>query len=173
LAPPGLCPLFPDSDKIPQGSEMTQCARSGSEADAINLGESDSSTTVQRRSWSGGRSEPDLSAAWLARGSFDHARRAGAGYRKLREHDATKPSRSSAGKSVVRFGPRFLQPSMERKSLSALYYCSDFIIVPILERSRPPLRIAICNLFFLNHSPRWHLFRWPGAKNQEGVRQHG
>ena len=67
----------------------------------------------------------------------------------------------------------FCSQSMERKSLSALYYCSDFIIVPILERSRPPLRIAICNLFFLNHSPRWHLFRWPGAKNQEGVRQHG
>jgi hypothetical protein len=84
-------------------------ARRGREADAIdlggiNLGELDSSTTVQRRSWSGGRSEPDLSAAWLARGSFE------AGYRKLREHDATKPSRSSAGKSVVRFGPRFLQP---------------------------------------------------------------
>jgi hypothetical protein len=98
----------------------------------INLGESDSSTTVQRRSWSGGRSEPDLSAAWLARGSFDHARRAGAGYRKLREHDATKPSRSSAGKSVVRFGPRFLQPvnGAEKPQrpllLFRFYYCSDF-----------------------------------------------
>jgi transposase len=42
-------------------------------------------------------------------------------------------------------------------------YCSDF----------GTFKIAICNLFFLNHSPRWHLFRWPGAKNQEGVRQHG
>jgi hypothetical protein len=25
--PLGLCPLFPDSDKIPQGSEMTRCAK--------------------------------------------------------------------------------------------------------------------------------------------------
>jgi hypothetical protein len=49
----------------------------------IKLGESDLSTTVQRRPWSGGRSEPEVSAAWLARGSFDHATRAGAGYRNF------------------------------------------------------------------------------------------
>jgi hypothetical protein len=104
----------------------------------INLGELDSTTTVQRRSWSSGRSDPDLSAAWLARGSFDHASRTGVGYRKRREHDATKPSRPSAGKSVVRFGPRFPQQSIERKSLSALYYCSDFGTFSI--DCRPPPR---------------------------------
>jgi len=54
---------------------------------------------------------PDLSAAWLAE--------------RLVRHDATKPSRSGAGKSFG-LAHDFCSQSMERKSLSALYCCSDF-----------------------------------------------
>jgi hypothetical protein len=92
----------------------------------INLGESDSSTTVQRRSWSGGRSEPDLSAAWLARAarsimrveperdieSFENMMR-------LSPLDLARASRSV-------WPHDFCSQSMERKSLNALYYCSNF-----------------------------------------------
>jgi hypothetical protein len=116
---------------------------------------------VQRRSWSGGRSEPDLSAAWLAR--------------LVR---SCEPERGvESFEKMMRLSPLahdFCSQSMERKNLSSLYYCFDLIIVPIWNvqhRLSTALPIAICNLFFLNLSPRCHLFSW--AKNQEGVRQHG
>ena len=131
----------------------------------INLGESDSSTTVQRRSWSGGRSEHDVSAAWLARGSFDHASRAGAGYRNFENMMRLSPLDLARASRSFGLAHDFCGQSMKWKSLSALYYCSDFGTFNI--DCRPPLRIAICNLFFLNHSPRWHLFRWRGPKTKK------
>jgi hypothetical protein len=131
----------------------------------INLGESDSSTTVQRRSWSGGRSEHDVSAAWLAGGSFDHASRAGAGYRNFENMMRLSPLESSAGKSVVRFSPRFLRPvnGAEKPQRPLLL----FRFWNVQHRLSTALRIEICNLFFLNHSPRWHLFRWRGPKTKK------
>jgi hypothetical protein len=112
----------------------------------INLGESDSSTTVQRRSWSGGRSEPDLSAAWLARAARSIMRvEPERDIESFEKHDATKPSRSGAGKSFG-LAPRFLQAVNGRKSLSALYYCSDFGTFNI--DCRPPSGLRFVISFF-------------------------
>jgi hypothetical protein len=128
------------SEKCLPEAEMKQTQ---STLGGFNLGESDSSTTVQRRSWSGGRSEHDVSAAWLARGSFDHASRAGAGYRNFENMMRLSPLDLARASRSFGLAHDFCGQSMERKSLSALYYCSDFGTFNIDCRPPRGLRFAI------------------------------